>query len=188
MKLQLLDAWSQPSAREDQLTIVKRELTPEDCAHYDNIGWKYFSDNDLIDRFLPSLGDPIYFSEKHSLSRGVVVEIKGVRYLVQFEELENRRGEESDPAGKSLILTPTDMALSKSDSTSAQGWRGGHYLKFFGQPTWIQSHLYPVDARNNACYHFLTIENGWGDSGNYNILLGLDGDVPVEAYFEASCC
>jgi hypothetical protein len=33
------------------------------------------------------------------------------------------------------------------------------------------------------------LENGWGDMGNWNILVGFDADgVPNVAYFEASCC
>lgn len=47
--------------------------------------------------------------------------------------------------------------------------------------------MYPLDLEGNVCHHFLTIENGWGDCGNFNILLGFNGLIPNMAYFEASC-
>jgi hypothetical protein len=181
MKLPLLDI--RGSATDDQLTVVKRELTPEDCEHYDKIGWKHFRETDLIDKYLPSLGDPLYFSSRHS--RGIVVEIRGLRYLVQFEDVGH--GEAWEVNGKSLILTETVEPLTVPDA-KLHDWRGGYEYKFFGQPTWVQTHWYPVDARGNPCCHLLTIENGWGDAGNFNILLGIKDDVPSEAYFEASCC
>jgi hypothetical protein len=184
MKLPLLDVGG--SATDDQLTVVKRELTPEDCEHYEKIGWKYFRETDLIDRFLPSLGEAIYFSGRHSLSRGIVVEIRGIRYLVQFEDLQ--LGDVYEARGKSLILTETDAPLSVPDVKAEPKWRGAYDYKFFGQPTWVQNSWYPTDARGNSCYHFLTIENDWGDAGNFNILLGIKDDSPSEAYFEASCC
>jgi hypothetical protein len=166
---------------DSKLTVIHREMTEEDCEHYDKIGWKNFNEESLIDRLLPSFGDPIYFSSKHSLYSGVVVEIRGIRYLVQFDEEYSE--EPYEPKNKSLTFTVTDKPLTKPDAKER-----GHSFKFFGQPTWIQNEYFPADPRDNACYHFVTIENGWGDSGNYNILLGMDGDIPSEAYFEASCC
>lgn len=182
--MRLLNARSQPTAKSHQLTIINREMTLEDCELYDRIGWNNYREEDLTETLLPALGDPIYFSERHSITDGIIVEIKKIRYLVQFQTDYDRSW---DLARQQLTIIPTDLPLTESDCRKT-GDRSGYYLQFFGQPVWVQSPVYPLDIRGNPCYHLLTIENKWGDSGNINILVGMDNDVPAEAYFEASCC
>jgi hypothetical protein len=182
--LQCKNAWGQPRADDSQLLIVDKELTLEDIEYFEEVGWKDYSSKTFVDKLLPELGPVMYFSSKHDLETGIVVDIRGTNYLVQFEENYDDEGE-INCNKKRLILTPTNKPITLPDIEP--GYRN-YYLKVFGQPTWIQNELYPVDIRGNPCFHFLTIENGWGDSGNYNILLGMAGDVPSEAYFEASCC
>jgi hypothetical protein len=187
-KLKLFQAGDSGYCCEDQLIRVKRELTLKDYEEYESIGWKHYREEHFIDTLLPSLGDPLFFSHKHSIFDGVVVQVKGTKYLVQFED---KNDEPYNVDGKFLILTPTVKPLSVPDRDKSDDWskrHRGHYLQFFGQPSWVQGPVYPTDVRGNACYHFLTIENGWGDCGNFNILLGLNGDIPSEAYFEAACC
>jgi len=67
-------------------------------------------------------------------------------------------------------------------------YRHGAELKFFGQPEFIQNEMMPV-YNGRLASHLATIETGWGDSGNVNILVSCDDDgVPVAVWFEASCC
>jgi len=63
----------------------------------------------------------------------------------------------------------------------------GRYLQFFGQPVFIQNSIFPSYNGKSAC-HLATLDTGWGDSGNVNIMVALDDGVPVKVWFEASCC
>jgi len=66
----------------------------------------------------------------------------------------------------------------------------GHsrYAQFFGQPNFVQGDMFAVrDGR--AAYNLVTLETGWGDAGNVNVMVSLDDEgVPCAAWFEASCC
>lgn len=186
MKLPLKDIYETKNCKPEQLLTVKRLLTEKDCEEYERYGWDSFREEDLIEVFLPELGDPIYFRNNLLYTTGIVVEIKGLRYNVQFESSDLYQDYEA--TGKSIVLTLTSEPLTKPNVVGKESWRGGYDFKFFGQPTWVQNPHYPVDLNGNPCCHLLTIENGWGDSGNFNILLGFDGDVPNVAFFEASCC
>ena len=167
------------NCRTDQLRTVEHELTEEDIDFYNQHGWKNFREEDLIKTYLPEIGPPIYFS---TLAKGVVIEIKGKRYRFTFEEDHYFDPYEAD--GKSITLTPTNDPLTLPDAN-----KENYYLKFFGQPEWVQTSWYPADLNGNPCYHLVTIESGWGDNGNYNILIGFnENNEPNVAYFEASCC
>lgn len=63
----------------------------------------------------------------------------------------------------------------------------GKYLQIFGQPIFIQNPIFPSHKGRSAC-NLATLETGWGDSGNVNIMVALDDGVPVEIWIEASCC
>lgn len=172
---------------EEELTVTLPELTEKDCEYYEEIGWANYQDTEVK---LPELGNPMYFY-KGSLSpgRGIVIEIKGKRYKVTFGEDCDEEPWESNY--KYIDLEPTEEPLSVPDRVidERREWRGGYDYKFFGQPTWVQGPHYPKDKRGNPYYNLVTIENGWGDSGNYNILISLDENgEPDAAYFEASCC
>ena len=57
----------------------------------------------------------------------------------------------------------------------------------FGQPAFIQNPVFPVYNGRYAS-HLLTFETGWGDSGNENYMVALDGEgYPVAVFHEASC-
>jgi hypothetical protein len=171
---------------------VTREMTPEVCAEYDRLGWHTFREEDLIEHPLPEISPPIYFSGRHSLSPGtpgIVVGLGGRRFRVHFREEEYPGREHWECEGKTLILEETTDPLTKPDGGKTGNRRGGHYYKFFGQPMWVQNEYFPLGTRGQLCSHFLTIENEWGDMGNYNILVSLGEDgVPDAALFEASCC
>lgn len=66
-------------------------------------------------------------------------------------------------------------------------WAPGEVV-VFGQPHFIQNPIYPTHEGRSAM-HLMTLETGWGDSGNVNILFACDDNgVPCAAWMEASCC
>lgn len=175
IELPMVCIFSAKPVDKSKLLRVDRELTDEDVDFYSSHGWQSFDpEAALTDYFLPDLGTRI-----ESNKDGAVVPIKGRKYKVEIlYRYDCAEVWEAD--GKLLRLTETDEPLTQHQH--------GIY-KFFGQPRWIQSRHYPADLLGNPCYHLLTVDNGWGDSGNWNILIGFDeNDIPNVAYFEASCC
>jgi hypothetical protein len=62
------------------------------------------------------------------------------------------------------------------------------YAQVFGQPIFIQNAIYPV-YNGRMAMALVSVEAGWGDSGNYNVMFACDENgVPCRAWFEASCC
>ena len=173
MNIPIKYAYHAPKADADKLESEFVYWTDEDYAS----GMIRASDgNGFSKPLLPSLGDRIAFRSLPFY----VVEIKGRRYKVEFNE--DWQDDPSSIEGKTLDITPTDLPLTETSDKSGD-------FEFFGQPNWIQGAIYPLDLLGNPCYHLFTVENGWGDSGNYNFLIGFDADdVPNIAYFEASCC
>lgn len=189
LRLACRDAWDAPRCKPEQLITEVRECDEVDCEYFDRVGWKYCTEDFFTDIKLPELGKALYFSGKFSPYKGVVVDIKGKRYKVSFSE-GDYNDEPWDARGKFVTFEPSDEPLSVADRPAPDRFhRGWHNFHVFGQPHWIQNPVYPLDLRGKPCYHLMSIENGWGDSGNYNILIGFDeNDVPNVAYFEASCC
>ncbi len=206
IELPLRDIGASTPCRPDQLVTVEHELTPEEVERITDAGeWKDYRAEDYRRTLLPVLGDerlyservPIYTSDSYhwgeaaeSRPTGVVVPIGGRNYRVSLRVLAGDRDEVYEARGKTLVLVPTDEPPTPPDvKAGKKPSRRSAYLKFFGQPTWIQGEYFPQDLRGEPCHHLVTVENGWGDSGNWNILIGLDADgVPNVAYFEASCC
>ncbi len=186
MRLKLLDVYGAPHAKNEQL--VPHELTPQETEHYEVQGWHHYRP----EYDLPELSPVLYYSAAYCLNteRYIVVQIRDRRYKVRFCDEGTDRDEIYEATGKYLDLEPTDEAVTPPDRTPPKdGNRGYHYYKFFGQPTWVQNSHFPLDNHGNPCYHFLTIENDWGDRGNFNILIGLTEEgIPEIGYFEASCC
>lgn len=188
MEIQLQDVFSAPQAKKSQL--VQNEMAPQEVEYYEQQGWHHFRNDDLLR--LPEISPALYYSHSHSVhgDRYVVVQVGQYRYKVRFID----RGGSDEPwdhVGKYLSLEFTEEPATPPDREppDENKYRGGYYLKFFGQPTWVQNEHFPLDGRGNPCYHFLTIENEWGDMGNYNILVGLnEHGIPDCGYFEASCC
>jgi hypothetical protein len=208
IELPLRDIWEAPSCRADQLETVTDELTPEEVERITDAGqWKDFREEDLTRTVLPELGPALFFTERipfytaDSYSRGtpagppepegIVVAIRGRNYRVSLRVLAGGRDSDHEARGKTLILVPTDEPATPSDVRVARvaTSRSRREYQFFGQPVWVQNAHYPADLRGEPCSHLVTVENGWGDMGNWNILVGFDADgVPNVAYFEASCC
>jgi hypothetical protein len=160
-----------------RLEKVEVPFTEQDIEVYDRIGWKHYREEDFFRIIFPSLGESCGFNSL----KNVVIPIKGMNYEVEWQEDYNFKP--YDPTGKVLLLTPTEKPASASNGTERSWYR------FFGQPRFVQNPMYVLDLLGNPCYHFLTIENGWGDAGNFNIQIGFDEqDIPNFAYFEASCC
>lgn len=62
------------------------------------------------------------------------------------------------------------------------------YCQVFGQPNFIQNEMFPMHKGRMGAL-LCSIETGWGESGNVNILFACDDDgVPARVWFEASCC
>jgi hypothetical protein len=165
------------------LEHVERELNNDDFEYYDRVGWKHYRPEYHIDTLLPTFGEPICFKYRNN----IVIKIGQQNY--KFDLIERDYDKPWSPDGKTLVLTPTDDEPTKPDFVGEPDWRASYYYKFFGQPRWIQGPHHVADMDGVPLRHLVTIENGWGDSGNYNILIGLDENgVPNLAYFEASCC
>lgn len=170
------------------IPVVETEMTQKDCELYDRIGWDKYSPEDFRERFLPTLGEPRLF--RGGLGSGLVVPIAGRRFVVRLvgRGYDSRdgydNGDYGDVAsheGKKLLLQETEEPLSVPDGKGS--------VKFFGQPTWVQNPHFRLDSRGQLLRNLFTDENGWGDCGNWNVLVGLDENgIPDEAYFEASCC
>jgi len=60
-------------------------------------------------------------------------------------------------------------------------------IVLFGQPDFIQNPIFPI-YNGRSAGHLITLNTGWGDSGNINIMLALTKKgKPAKAWFEASC-
>ena len=137
---------------------------------------EWIEDESYLKFYLPQLSEPKFFKKN-----GFIADIKNNRYCIEFDD-------DSDDDGwdeletKKLIFTPTNEDLTKENDKKSG------YFQLFGQPVWRQGEYYPLDLLGNPCYHLLTINNGWGDLGVYNILIGFDSNhIPNIAYFESSC-
>lgn len=161
----------------EKLQAVGRELSEDEIEWFNTHGWQYYSD----DYLLPVLGETLY------LRSGVdpVIEINGKRWKMSFD-FDYNYGEAYEAKGKRVVFKETKEPLTKSECNG--GNRHGWFMKVFGQPVWVQNEHFP-GYKGKPCYHLATLEVGWGDCGNYNILIACDeqGD-PTVAFFEASCC
>jgi hypothetical protein len=179
--LELKDIYDAEHINKESLQKVEHDLTQEDFDWYDLNGWKYFHPDNHIEYPLPSLGDPIYLRG----STNPVVEINGKRWKLFFDF--DWDHEAYSAKGKRIILRETNEPLSQSERPNPKS-RFDYYIKVFGQPVWVQGEHY-IAYKGKPCSLLVSIEIGWGDCGNYNILVGCndEGD-PEVAYFEASCC
>jgi hypothetical protein len=179
--IDLEDVFHAEHINKETLQKVEHDLTEEDHDWYNTHGWKYFRPENHIDYLLPELGETIYLRG----SCNPVVEINGKRWKLFFDFDWNHEAYEAK--GKRVIFRETDEPLTVSDCKPSKN-RHDFYMKVFGQPVWVQGEHY-IAYKGKPCSHLVTIEVGWGDCGNYNILIGCNeqGD-PEVAYFEASCC
>lgn len=133
---------------------------------------------------LPEIGPARYF---YGVDRPVIpLAGKRFRVWVEYDDWDDP----GSPDGKRLRLEETlDPETVPNRESPPRARRGGHSLHVFGQPHWIQGESFPAGPDGRPCYNLITVENGWGDSGNWNVLVDLGDDgLPTVAYFEASCC
>jgi hypothetical protein len=177
----IFESWSGDIA---ELPVVDTfEDDPSAFAYYEEYGWdKYHPINHEV-IMLPQFGEARYFYRE----RPVVATLFGRNYRIWIESDYHHEQYEAD--GKFLILEETD----EPETVPNRGrpdfcTRGGYDVQLFGQPKWVQGAHYPKTPDGRWCRHLITVENGWGDSGNWNILVGVKDDHIDVAYFEASCC
>lgn len=61
-------------------------------------------------------------------------------------------------------------------------------IVLFGQPEFVQTPIFPV-YNGRSAGNLLTLNTGWGDSGNINIMMATTTKgKPKKAWFEANCC
>jgi len=114
---------------------------------------------------------------------GVVVSLGGRTHRVRFI-----------PAGDDSSGVPDGGTVEFVPTTDPETYYlpGGPnmrlpYLSFFGQPRFIQNPVFP--ELNGVCAsNLFTLETGWGDAGNLNVLCALDREgIPAKVWHEASC-
>jgi len=118
----------------------------------------------------------------------------GVQSLVTYfqnciegyrEQLADREEEwDSDSIRASLL--EDELHIENLESGAELRWPKGP-VTLFGQPCFIQNEI-TARIPSGAAMHLATLDTGWGDCGNVNILFACDDDgVPCRAWFEASC-
>lgn len=109
----------------------------------------------------------------------------------KVKTLESRQAAlEKDPDGDWAEDHREDIARAEEDikdvDTGDVRLRHPFYAQVLGQPCFMQGEFFPMhNGRVGSA--LVSIETGWGDSGNVNILFACDDDgVPCAAWFEAS--
>jgi hypothetical protein len=128
--------------------------------------------------YLPEFGPARYY---YSPPPQLVLPLGERRYKVSFESETDGSG---IPAGGKITFIPTEEPETRY-STKRMGTPP---VTAFGQPVFIQNTVTPsLDGR--CASNLMTLETGWGDAGNINLLCALDDQgVPAKVWFEASCC
>ena len=169
----------------DRALLEKTELVAEEeKAAFTKEDWGYYAKGWYDSWLLPEIAPARYFYAEER----PVVPLAGSRFRVHvaYDDWDAPY----DAEGKRLVLEETaDPETAPDREAPPRGCCGGHRVQVFGQPNWIQNPHFPAGPDGAPCRHLITMENGWGDSGNWNVLvhLGEDG-LPSVAYFEASCC
>jgi hypothetical protein len=128
--------------------------------------------------YFPEFGPARYC---YSVPQQLVLPLGGRRYKVSFKSTSDGSG---IPTGGEITFVLTD----EPETTYSTLKRGNPPVTAFGQPVFIQNTVTPsLDGR--CASNLMTLETGWGDAGNINLLCALDEKgVPAKVWFEASCC
>jgi hypothetical protein len=132
---------------------------------------------------LPEFGPPrLYYDGSRLIHRdGVVIPIGERLYRVRFMPA----SENGVPEGGTVEFIPT----TDPETYFLPGGPNVRlpYLTFFGQPRFIQSPVFP-EFKGACASNLFTLETGWGDAGNLNVLCALNQEgIPAKAWHEASC-
>lgn len=186
IRLPLIPICQSPGTCNVVKLAIEETCTEEEKENFSKEDWQDYAKGYYERRLLPEIATPRYYSER---IRTPIIPLAGKHYKVSIES-QDWQDEQYEADGRFLVLEETEEPITKQDARKPdKNSRWGHYWKFFGQPSWIQNEFFPADANGEPCRHFCTVENGWGDCGNWNILVSLDeSGLPIAAYFEASCC
>jgi hypothetical protein len=109
------------------------------------------------------------------------------------EEMKKRRDNYLEEDDEDYNLFYKNMAAEEQHNIDQiemgdYSYSSGSKVKLFGQPDFVQDGMFPL-YEGRIARHLVTFEDNWGDSGNTNIMIGLDeAGIPAKAWFEASCC
>lgn len=92
----------------------------------------------------------------------------------------------ADPPWVTKELARLDARIARLES-GEERLRPHVPVRFFGVPDFIQNSIFPA-LGGKAAQNLVTLETGWGDCGNVNLLFACDAEgVPCKVWFEASC-
>jgi len=134
---------------------------------------------------LPEFGSARLYYDGFRLihHEGVVISLGGRLYRVRFIPVGDNGSGAPDGGTVEFIPTryPETYHLPGGPNVRLP------YLTFFGQPRFIQNPVFP-DVNGVCASNLFTLETGWGDAGNLNVLCALDREgVPAKVWHEASC-
>lgn len=183
MLLALRDIYEAPRC-DPQLLETIDPVTQDEMEAFSAEDWEFYGRGLYNKTLLPELGAARYFRSRDD----PVIPLAGKRWRLRV--LADDSHEVYEAAGKYLSLEETDEPETVPDcEVPEKNYRGRHYWQVFGQPTWVQTEHFPAATDGSPCRHLVTIENDWGDCGNWNILVSLGpAGLPDVAYFEASGC
>ena len=136
---------------------------------------------------LPEFGSARLYYDGFRLihHEGVVISLGGRLYRVRFIPVGAIDHSSGAPDGGTVEFIPT----TDPETYHLPGGPNVRlpYLTFFGQPRFIQNPVFP-DVNGVCASNLFTLETGWGDAGNLNVLCALDKEgIPAEVWHEASC-
>jgi len=143
-----------------------------------------FHGNDYSVYGLPEFGPPRFYYDGFRLIHrdGVVIALGGRLYRVRFMPAGQNAGV---PDGGVVEFIPTSDPQTYY-LPGGPNMRLPH-LTLFGQPRFIQSPAFP-EFMGACASNLFTLETGWGDAGNLNVLCALNQEgIPARAWHEASC-
>ena len=134
---------------------------------------------------LPEFGSARLYYDRFRLihHEGVVISLGGRLYRVRFIPVGDNGSGAPDGGTVEFIPTrdPETYHLPGGPNVRLP------YLTFFGQPRFIQNPVFP-DVNGVCASNLFTLETGWGDAGNLNVLCALDKEgIPATVWHEASC-
>jgi hypothetical protein len=111
----------------------------------------------------------------------------------EVKSLEGSKAELADPETDAEWLEYTREDIKNHEKQIAEidagevKLRQPFYVQVFGQPNFLQNNVFPTYG-GRCAMALASVETGWGDMGNVNILFACDDDgVPCRVWIESSC-